>query len=307
LKFSAAFKNNDMRESILRERNPAAYALAGEADLGDPLAYGFNYTGAFDIGYFDPTDSRIRLFEGGTGKQAQATKDDIKAKYAELRRIYRARQPTEIPTEPGVCTPYGFFKDPADGPVKSYTIDVAVRSLKYPNLIIFVTSTPAAEDGPKSVDELRDPNKVTMEDIQSIKGMGAIAAIAGLANIKRTLGPETITIAGQAGRLIAREYHHNGTLDSSGSGAAYEFQAEVVGVPGQADKPAITIKLAAALPDPFPYPPPVKGGFGKIHHYKPSRPALKGVKTPPFDEAMVYFKQVVASVRPLAGGAPDKP
>jgi hypothetical protein len=121
------------------------------------------------------------------------------------------------------------------------------------------------------------------------------------------LGPEKITIAGQPGRLIAREYHHNGTLDTSGSGAAYEFQAEVVGVPGQIDKPAITIKLAAALPDPFPYPPPVKGGFGKIHHYKPSRPALKGVKTPPFDEAMAYFKQVVASVRPLAVGVPNKP
>ncbi len=52
----------------------------------------------------------------------------------------------------------------------------------------------------------------------------------------------------------------------------------------------------------FPYPPPVKRmSFGeeKIDYYKPARPALKGVKTPPFDEAMAYFKQVLASVRPL--------
>jgi hypothetical protein len=132
---SAAFENNRRRESYLKEDSLEAYALAGEANLGDPLAYGFNYTGAFDIGYFDPVDRRIRRFEGGTGTREQATK---------------------------------------------------------------------------------------------------------------------------------------------------------------ADKPAITIKLAAALPDPFPYPPPVKGGFGKIHHYKPSRPALKGVKTQPFEEAMAYFKQVVA-------------
>ena len=88
-----------------------------------------------------------------------------------------------------------------------------------------------------------------------------------------------------------------------GTIAAYEIQADTVGVQGQADKPAITIKLAAALPDPDPYPPPVREkvfGEEKITYYKPARPALKGVKTPPFDEAMAYFKQVLASVRPLS-------
>ena len=63
-----------------------------------------------------------------------------------------------------------------------------------------------------------------------------------------------------------------------------------------------TKELAAALPDPDPYPPPVREkvfGEEKITYYKPARPALKGVKTPPFDEAMAYFKQVLASVRPL--------
>jgi hypothetical protein len=113
------------------------------------------------------------------------------------------------------------------------------------------------------------------------------------------VGPEPIILAGQPGRFLAREYHHKGSLTTSSSGAAYEMQADVVGVQGRPDMPAITIKMAAALPDPDPTPPPTRGSFGQIHHYEPKRPALKGVKTPPFDEGMAYFRQVLASVRTL--------
>ncbi|MBA4109828.1 MAG: hypothetical protein C0487_09585 [Leptothrix sp. (in: Bacteria)] len=233
-----------------------------------------------------------------------AVDKEFKAKYQELRHLYTGRQPTDFPTEPGICTPYGFFRETTASPVKSYDIDVAVRSLKYPNLIIFVHIRPPEPTAPKSINDLRDPNNITVDDIKSIKGMGAIGAIAALGSIKKIHGPEKFSIAGQPARLSAREYHHKGTLDTtgSGSGAAYEIQADTVGVQGRPDMPAITIKLAAALPDPFPYPPPVRRmSFGeeKIDYYKPSRPALKGVKTPPFDEAMAYFKQVLASVRPL--------
>lgn len=276
-----------------------------EAKLRTKFAYGFhNGRGRFDIGTFDLKDERIRLFAGGTGKGRSVTVADVSAKYQEISSIYTARQPTDIPNEPGICTPYGFFKQPASGPVSDYDINVAVRSLKYPSLIIFVHIRPPQPDGPKTLAELRDPNNITVDDLKSIKGMGAIAAIAALGNIKKLHDPQDVTLAGQPGRLTAREYHHEGTLNTSGSGsgAAYEMQADAVGVAGQPDKPAITIKLAAALPDPYPYPPPVREmvfGTEKITHYKPARPALKGVKTPPFDEAMAYFKQVLASVRPL--------
>lgn len=289
---SASFTNIDGR--IIRYK---------EAKLDTDLAYATVRHG-FNIGYFDPTDRRIRLFAGGSGNGKKTTVEDAKAKYQELRRIYTARKPTDLPTEPGICTPYGFFRETTASPVTSYDVDVAVRSLKYPNLIIFVHIRPPEPTAPKSLNDLRDPNNITVDDIKSIKGMGAIAAIAALGNIKKIHGPEKFSIAGQPARLSAREYHHEGTLDTTGagSGAAYEIQAETVGVQGRPDMPAITIKLAAALPDPFPYPPPVRRmSFGeeKIEYYKPSRPALKGVKTPPFDEAMAYFKQVLASVRPL--------
>lgn len=280
-----------------------------EAQLKSKLAYGFlsDPVGRFDVGTFDPVDKRIRLIGGGIAVKKSVgtyTAKDVTEQYQKLRSIYTARQPTDIPNEPGICTPYGFFKQPASGPVSDYDINVAVRSLKYPSLIIFVHIRPPQPDGPKTLAELRDPNNITVDDLKSIKGMGAIAAIAALGNIKKLHDPQDVTLAGQQGRLTAREYHHEGTLNTSGSGsgAAYEMQADAVGVAGQPDKPAITIKLAAALPDPYPYPPPVREmvfGTEKITHYKPARPALKGVKTPPFDEAMAYFKQVLASVRPL--------
>jgi len=319
LREAAAFSIWEAHEKATRQYQFERISTAHEAPLGQKEAYAFNHFGAFDIGYLDPFDKRVRLFWGQTGKGEATTIDDVKAKYQELRHLYTARKPTDIPVEPGICTPYGFFKDPASGPVANYNIDIAVRSLKYPNLIIFVHIRPPEPSAPKSLDDLRDPNNITVDDLNSIKGMGAIGAIAALGNIKKLHDPEKLTIAGQPGRLSAREYHHKGTLDTtgSGSGAAYEMQADTVGVPGRADMPAITIKLAAALPDPFPYPKPVRRmSFGeeKIDYYEPKRPALKGVKTPPFEEAMAYFKQVLASVRPLpqlhgqaSGDAPAAP
>ncbi len=298
----------NLREDASSRNDNGRITKYSEAPLESKLAYAFHGKyGGFNVGYLDPFDKRIRMFVGGLPvdkPQGKYTVEDLSAYYQELRRLYSARKPTDLPAEPGICTPYGFFKEPASGPVADYNIDIAVRSLKYPSLIIFVRIRPPAANGPKSLDELRDPNNITPDDLNSVKGMGAIAAIAALGNIKKLHEAEQITIAGQPGRLSAREYHHKGTLDTagSGSGAAYEIQADAVGVQGQPDKPAITIKLAAALPDPFPYPPLVKRmSFGeeKIDRYEPKRPALKGVKTPPFDEAMAYFKQVLASVRPL--------
>lgn len=305
---TAAFRLWETQERATKAWNFERISRKSEAKLGTGLAYGFNNFGSFDIGYFDLSDNRIRLFAGGlpgNKSEERYTVEDVADYYKVLRNLYTARQPTDIPTEPGICTPYGFFKEPAFGPVSSYDIDIAVRSLKYPSLIIFVHIRPPEPNAPKSLDELRDPNNITVDDLKSIKGMGALGAIAALGNIKKLHDPQKLTLAGQPARLSAREYHHEGTLNTagSGSGAAYEMQVDAVGVAGQADKPAITIKLAAALPDPFPYPPPVREkvfGEEKITYYKPARPALKGVKTPPFDEAMAYFKQVLASVRPLS-------
>lgn len=288
-------------KKAIRRITPQKAKNDGEANLGTPLAYGFNSGGAFDIGYLDKSDQRIRLFVGGTGKGEAATKKDIQDKYKYLRRIYAPRDPTTLPTQSGVCTPWGFFKDEPSLPNPDYSIEIAVRSLKYPSLIFFVTTRPATDSDPKRIEDLRNPNDIKAEDITAIKGMGAVAALFALADIKKLHPAEKITLAGQPARLIAREYRHDGHLaGSGGAGAAYEIQADAVGVAGDPGQPVINIRMAAALPDPDPLPPPTRyESFGKeiVQEYKPRRPALKGVKTPPFDEAMAYFKQVIASVR----------
>lgn len=290
-------------QNAIRRLTPEEKKNDGEADLGDPNTYGFNLGGAFDIGYLDDSDQRIRLFVGGTGKGESATAKDIQDKYRYLRRIYTPRAPITLPTQSGVCTPWGFFKDEPSLPNPDYNIEIAVRSLKYPSLIFFVTTRPATERDPRRIEDLRDPNDIKAEDVTAIKGMGAVAALFALADIKKLHPAERITLAGQPARLIAREYRHDGHLaGSGGAGAAYEIQADAVGVAGDPGRPVVNIRMAAALPDPDPLPPPTRHmSFGKeiVQEYQPKRPALKGVKTPPFDEAMVYFKQVIASVRPM--------
>jgi hypothetical protein len=247
----------NLREDASSRNDNGRITKYSEAPLDSNLAYAFHGKyGGFNVGYLDPRDKRIRMFVGVLPvdkPEGKYTVEDLSAYYQEIRHLYTARKPTDLPTEPGICTPYGFFKEPASGPVANYNIDIAVRSLKYPSLILFVHIRPPAPNAPKSLDELRDPNNITADDLKSVKGMGAIGAIAALGNIKKLHDPQKITIAGQPGRLSAREYHHKGTLDTAGSrsGAAYEFQADAVGVQGRPDMPAITIKLAAALPDPF--------------------------------------------------------
>ena len=118
--------------------------------------------------------------------------------------------------------------------------------------------------------------------------MAAAGALAALGQIKRTYGPKRIEMAGQTGgRLYGREYHNKGYLEENGPATAYEFEAEVMGVPGQTDRPHIKLQMGAALADAPDLP---KG-------QEPIRPALKGQVPPSFEEGLKIFEEVVKSVR----------
>ncbi len=282
---------------------------SSEVPLNDPLAYSFRMYAAFDMGYLDPDDQRIRLFDGGvpSDKHEDAvTIADHQAFYQHLRtHLYRARAPEQLPTEPGVCTPFGLFRQQAGEPIPSFDVEVPLRSLKYPSLVFFVRVKTPHEDAPKDIKDLPDPNNVTMNDLKSLKGMEGILLLANLMGIKQTVGPEPVAIAGQPGRVLAREYHHDGGLahNGGGPGAAYEMQADVVGVQGRPDMPAMTIRMAAMLPDKEPYPEPTrqwnpdKRRF-EMAPFKPARPGIRGIQPPPFEEGLAYFRQVLSSVRP---------
>ncbi|WP_152987587.1 hypothetical protein [Aquabacterium parvum] len=290
----------------------------GEVPLKDPQAYAFRMYGAFDLGYLDPADQRIRLFDGGVpGDKPKEvyTVTEHQAFYQHLRtKFYRARAPEELPTEPGVCTPFGLFRQLEGQPIPRFNVEVPLRSLKHPSLVFFVRVQTPHEGAPKNIKDLPDPNSVTLDDLKSLKGMEGILLLANLAGIKQAVGPEPVAIAGQPGRLLAREYHHDGGLahNGGGPGAAYEMQADVVGVQGRPDMPAMTIRMAAMLPDKEPYPPPTKQWNStkqrfEMVPFKPARPGIRGIQPPPFEEGLAYFRQVLASVRPadavLAGVA----
>ena len=282
---------------------------SGEVPLNDKQAYVYKKYRTYEIGYLDPADRRIRLFDGqlpGDKPKEEYTVADHQAFYQHLRtNLYRARAPEDLPTEPGVCTPFGLFRQQAGEPIPSFDVEVPLRSLKYPSLVFFVRVKTPHEDAPKDIKDLPDPNNVTMNDLKSLKGMEGILLLANLMGIKQTVGPEPVAIAGQPGRVLAREYHHDGGLahNGGGPGAAYEMQADVVGVQGRPDMPAMTIRMAAMLPDKEPYPEPTrqwnpdKRRFEMVP-FKPARPGIRGIQPPPFEEGLAYFRQVLASVRP---------
>ncbi len=290
---------------------------AREVIVGETNAYAFRTYGSYDIGYLDLKDQRIRLFDGGmrmndwglgfAGKPKEDYTDaDLQAFYKHLRtNLYRARAPEELPTEPGVCTPFGLFRQQAGEPMPRFDVEVPLRSLKYPSLVFFVRVKTPDDNAPKDIKDLPDPNHVSMDDIKSLKGMEGILLLANLMGIKQTVGPEPVAIAGQPGRLLAREYHHDGGLDPNGGGpgAAYEMQADVLGVQGRPDMPAMTIRMAAMLPDKEPYPKPTrqwnpsKQRFEMVP-FKPARPGIRGIQPPPFDQGLAYFRLVLSSLRP---------
>ncbi len=284
-------------------------AHSSEVPLNDPQAYAFRMYDTFDIGYLDPADQRIRMFYSGLPgdkPKEEYTVAEHQAFYKHLRtNLYRARAPEELPTEPGVCTPFGLFRQQAGEPIPRFDVEVPLRSLKYPSLVFFVRVKTPDDNAPKDIKDLPDPNHVTMDDIKSLKGMEGLLLLANLMGIKQTVGPEPVAIAGQPGRLVAREYHHDGGLDPNGGGpgAAYEMQADVLGVQGRPDMPAMTIRMAAMLPDKEPYPKPTrqwnpsKQRFEMVP-FKPSRPGIRGIQPPPFDQGLAYFRMVLTSVRP---------
>lgn len=284
-------------------------AHSSEVPLNDPQAYAFRMYDTFDIGYLDPTDQRIRMFYSGLPgdkPKEEYTVAEHQAFYKHLRtNLYRARAPEELPTEPGVCTPFGLFRQQAGEPMPRFDVEVPLRSLKYPSLVFFVRVKTPDVNAPKDIKDLPDPNHVTMDDIKSLKGMEGILLLANLMGIKQTVGPEPVAIAGQPGRLLAREYHHDGGLDPNGGGpgAAYEMQADVLGVQGRPDMPAMTIRMAAMLPDKEPYRKPTKQWNPSKQRFemvpfKPARPGIRGIQPPPFDQGLAYFRLVLSSLRP---------
>lgn len=263
---------------------------AGDVPLLDEEnAFAFRRNNDYSVGYFDAVDKRVRVLDISHREADPKLPEAAANVYRRLTTIYHRRAPTDIPTGPGYCTGHGFIDEPAGKPEPNTELNLPFRSLKYPNLVFILSVTSANPNGPRDVKQLDNPNVVTAKDIKDMKGMGALGAVLSLGRIKKTYGPKPTEMAGQPARILGREYHHKGQMDGQGGGvgAAYEFEAQVLGEPGRTDRPAIKLQMAAALPDADKRAPGVDI----------SRPALKGHQPPPYDEGLRIFQEVVKSVR----------
>lgn len=285
---NAKIRYTDIKAEEKQRGNQKDFKLTGPINTDFPLSYAYNAAGVIEAGFYSPIDQRGRMFSANTEDQG-GTFEQAEAVVNKLFTRYRVRAATDIPADPGVCTPYGFFADPQGETESRYRIAVPLRSTTYPNLLFVLHIRPAAPGGPATVDDLPNPNRISLKDVDALM-------LAALSGVKRSFGPDKTQLAGQPARVLGREYHSN----PRGGGAAYDVVAEAVGQAGALDKPAITLSMAAALP--FVEQPPKEDPFepGLMEPWIDQRPLLKGT-TPPFEEGMKVFHQVLASMRPRPG------
>jgi hypothetical protein len=269
------------QERLDKERRDLAKARqdvknSGDAKLDKTNAFATRRNDEFALGYLDPTDHRVRVFDGPLehpeipGPQAAA------AEFERWQRIYHRREPTEIPTTPGYCTGHGFVDEP-DGPQPSQ-FELAFRSLKYPNLLftLYISSAGDATAPKRNIQKLPDMN---------IYGGSTVSFAAA----KHTIGPSAITIAGMPGRWFAA-IQNAGCKDGKcwGEDSAYDIEAMTLGEPGRADRPRMTLLMRAAMPT-------------------ARRPGLEGKEPPPFKEGESVFNQVLQSIRLRPGAIAGHP
>ena len=270
--------------------------VSGRAILKQPQAFAFRSGPRYSLGYLDPADRRVRLFEGAITHTEIVSPEAAGAEFERFQKLYARRLPTDIPSKPGYCTAFGFL-DESDGRKADSVITMPFRSLKYPNLI-FLLSVESADKEPKNIQEL--PN------------MDAYGAKLHMVGVKGSYGPVAETIAGSPGRSYGQGYGPNCSETSCRpADQAYEIEAETYGKAGS-DHPRIVLRMIAATSDDYRLKLPAVPGDPRYN--KPARPALSGKVPPTFKEGQQIFEQVLRSLRarpttpagPIAKGIAQK-
>jgi hypothetical protein len=253
----------------------------------------------FDFGTLVRSDMRARMLHGdlsGEGSLAQA-----KAVVDALWPRYRPRNTGEIPGEAGICTPYGFFADPAGVTERDYGIAFKFPDVRHSNLVLRLAITTHSERTLSPGERLEVVKPETMpspweEDAKFAKKekekcrpqqgtasrdlLGCL--FAGLTNITAHRDVAYLTLAnGQRARLLVMEYRD--TLDGS---AAYEVRLEAPGDPNSAVRPWIDVS-AQGMPKTSPIP-----GMG-------------GKEPPSIDEAVTTVRTIAASLRLRPGAVAE--
>lgn len=253
----------------------------------------------FDFGILVESDMRARMLHGklsGEGSLAQA-----RAVVDTLWPRYRPRRSGEIPSDAGICTPYGLLSDPPGATERDYGMAFSFPDTRHSNLVLRVSVTTHSErtlsegselkyvkpqDMPTPWDEDRkfaEERKAQCRPQQGTASRDLFGCMfAGVTNIRAHREVEYLTLAnGMPARLLVMEYRNS--LDGS---AEYEVRLEAPGEPNSAIRPWIQVS-AQGMPESAPYE------------------GMRGHKPPSIDEAVATVRTIAASLRLRPGAVVD--
>ncbi|MGJ7529987.1 T6SS immunity protein Tli4 family protein [Variovorax sp. GB1P17] len=131
-----------------------------QADLDDAAAFRFYqpYDGGNSFGFINGSgkfnfSTLVGNHVVSASRKLEGTPEQTIAKFL---KFYRARMPFEIPSEPGVCLPYGFMT----GEKKPAYVAVSFRLTNRPDIVVYLSDKDAS--GADSI----DPEKFVNEAVQ---------------------------------------------------------------------------------------------------------------------------------------------
>lgn len=285
-------------ERILRGKydtrlRPEAYQReVQELRISRPLSMAWRVAHEFTFATWVPEGNRVLWLEGRMSEDPDKDKGSAKLATKMIEDMwprYRPRDPAHIPTEPGLCLPYGFVSPPKGRAEDVFTVLLPHRMPEHPALVFTLSMGAALDAGPdvKRIDDLHEHWRETPAEAkqrrEEDKRQGRWLSIGPGAMVDEYLKTEYLTIAGQRARLTGVQF--SASMDQH----TYEIEIQTLGEPGNPLRPRIALMA---------------------HGLKSTYSSYKGLagKSPPpsIREAVALLKQIALSmqVRPGAIASP---
>lgn len=135
--------------SDVQEQSSRVDRLFGAIDFGDPSIFAYARETGFELDRgrlpgpqqsyeaLVNRDSKVYYFKYDARDEQAKDPEANRKKFIDLVRAFRPRQAFEIPTERGICFPYGFIAD--DGTRKAKMV-VALRDADVPSVLYTISA-----------------------------------------------------------------------------------------------------------------------------------------------------------------------
>ncbi len=286
------YKIDFIRDGYEPEEEAERIKVAQKHALSDK-GFVWRFKNKLDFGTLVKADMRARMLFGelsgeGSLKQARAVVDQLWPRF-------QTRTPGQWPQQAGLCTPYGFFADPANLTERDHSISLAFRHPQHPGLILRVSfatnnvKTLGVMHSPLPIDQRPTPweeearwAKERRDECRSQQGTASRdlfgCAFAGARDIRRWREVQFLKLPdGQLARLLAYE-NNTGLLGNQ----AYTVKIQSAGETDSAAAPQISINVTAHVPE-------------------GEQAEAANQQLPSLDEAISIAKKLAASVRRRPG------